>query len=104
MFAYANVGLALNDQVPAGLAAYGLLVEFDLVVGSAYVGVMKPEPAIYRRALTQLGREPGETVFIDDAPANVAGAAALGMKAILFTPELDLEAELSALGVEIKRN
>ena len=89
-----------TDGLLDGLGAYGLLSEFDVVVGSAYEGVLKPHPAIYRRALALLGREPEETVFIDDAPANVDGARALGMRAILFTPSLNLEKELATLGVE----
>jgi FMN phosphatase YigB (HAD superfamily) len=90
-----------TDGLMNGLAGYGLLPEFDVVVGSAYEHVLKPHPAIYRRALALLGREPEETVFIDDAPANVAGAQALGMGAILFTPSLNLEEELVKLGVEV---
>jgi epoxide hydrolase-like predicted phosphatase len=81
------------------LAGYGLLDEFDLVIGSAYEGVMKPDPAIYRRALEKLGRTPEETVFIDDAPRNIDAARALGMAVVLFTPQTELEKELAALGV-----
>lgn len=92
-----------NDSLLETLANYGLAAEFDLIVGSAYEGVMKPDRAIYERALSRLGRRPPEAVFIDDAPANVAGARAVGMRAILFTPALDLRAELSALGVRIDR-
>ncbi len=81
------------------LARYGLLDLFDVVVGSAYEGLMKPHPAIYERALLRLGRPAAETIFIDDAPANVAGALAVGMNAIRYTPNLDLEAELRRYGV-----
>lgn len=85
----------------ASLAGYGLLDVFDLVVGSAYEGVMKPHPAIYERTLARLGCAAAEAVFIDDAPANVAGAEAVGLHAILFTPQLDLAAELLRLGVRV---
>jgi HAD superfamily hydrolase (TIGR01509 family) len=61
--------------------------------------VTKPDPAIYEAALARLGRAAGETVFIDDAPANIAAARMVGMHAIQFTPALDLEAALAALGV-----
>lgn len=84
-----------TDALRATLARHGLLDLFDIVVGSAYEGVMKPDAAIYERALTRLALAAGETVFIDDAPRNVAAAAAMGMLAIQFTPELDLERELA---------
>jgi len=88
-----------TDALHATLAHYGLGELFDVIVGSAYEGVMKPDAAIYTRALERLGMRPSETVFIDDAPGNVAAAAALGMHAIHFTPALDLESELARLGV-----
>jgi putative hydrolase of the HAD superfamily len=88
-----------SDSLLPVLEAYGLLPAFDVIVGSAAEGVMKPHPDIYRRALARLGRAPEEAVFIDDAPANVEGARAVGMAAIHFTPALDLEAELAELGV-----
>ena len=72
---------------------------FDLVVGSAYEGIMKPDPAIYLRTLGRLGRAPAEAVFIDDFAHNVAGAQAVGMYAVHFRPGLDLPAELASLGV-----
>ena len=90
-----NAGHGLRDT----LSRYGLLDLFDVVVGSAYEGLMKPHPAIYRRALALLGRAAEETLFIDDAPANVAGALAVGMNAIRFTPDMDLEAVLRGYGV-----
>lgn len=88
-----------TDALLTTLEDYQLLAEFDLVVGSAYEGLMKPAPAIFETALIRLGRAAAETVFIDDAPANIAGAQAVGLQAILFTPALDLPAELAALGV-----
>ncbi len=90
-----NAGHSLR----ATLTRYGLLDLFDVVVGSAYEGMMKPHPVIYERALLRLDCPAAETIFIDDAPANVAGALAVGMNAIRFTPDLDLEAELRRYGV-----
>ncbi|MBV2357805.1 FtsW/RodA/SpoVE family cell cycle protein [Streptomyces sp. J2-1] len=42
VFAYANVGLAINDQVPAGLLSYGL--GLGLLAGVAHLGVRKFAP------------------------------------------------------------
>lgn len=88
-----------TDALLESLEAYGLLGDFDLIVCSAHEGVTKPAPAIYEIALARLGRAAEECVFIDDAPANVTAAQAVGMHAIHFTPALDLAAALAALGV-----
>lgn len=72
---------------------------FDLVVCSAFEGMMKPTAAIYERTLARLGRQPAEAVFIDDAPVNVEGARQVGLHAIHYIPGLDLPAALAALGV-----
>jgi len=71
---------------------------FEVVVDSSEVGMRKPNPAIFRHALERLGGvDPGQAVFLDDAPGNVAGAERAGLSAILFTdPDLAL-AELDAL-------
>ncbi len=69
---------------------YPMADAFDLIVGSAYEKTMKPDAPIYERTLERLGREPGEVVFVDDAPANIAAARALGWNAIHFTPDTDV--------------
>jgi epoxide hydrolase-like predicted phosphatase len=57
---------------------------FDVVVDSCEVGMRKPNPAIFHHALEQLGGvAPAEAVFLDDHPANVAGAQAAGLYGIL---------------------
>jgi epoxide hydrolase-like predicted phosphatase len=60
---------------------------FDVVVDSSEVGMRKPGAAIYRHTLELLGLPPEEVVFLDDHPANVAGAEAVGMTAILVGPD-----------------
>jgi epoxide hydrolase-like predicted phosphatase len=52
---------------------------FDVVVISAEVGMRKPEERIFRHTAALLGLEPQECVFIDDVPANVAAAEAVGL-------------------------
>lgn len=57
---------------------------FDVVVDSCEVGMRKPGAGIYLLALERLGGVPPErAVFLDDHPANVAGAEAAGLRAIL---------------------
>jgi putative hydrolase of the HAD superfamily len=72
---------------------------FKVALSSCYVGLRKPEPAIYRRALDILGTRPQRVLFIDDRAENVAGGAASGMTAIQFKGEASLRAELERMGV-----
>jgi putative hydrolase of the HAD superfamily len=62
--------------------ALRLQVEVDAVVLSFEVGVMKPDPAIYRMALERIGADPARSTFVDDQPAYLDGAAALGMRTL----------------------
>ncbi|WP_349359353.1 HAD family phosphatase [Stappia sp.] len=73
---------------------------WDVVV-SAHEGVLKPEPAIYEILFTRNDLDPARTVFIDDSPANVAGARAAGMTALHFTDPDRLRADLQALGFAV---
>jgi putative hydrolase of the HAD superfamily len=58
---------------------------FELVVDSAFVGLRKPDPAIYELTLERLGGlSPGECLFIDDADVNVEAARSLGMSAVHY--------------------
>ena len=58
---------------------------FELVVDSAFVGLRKPDPAIFTLTLDRLGGvEPGRCVFVDDLDVNCDAARALGMAAVRF--------------------
>jgi putative hydrolase of the HAD superfamily len=57
---------------------------FDVVVDSSHVGLRKPDPAIYHLTLERLGGvDPGQAVFLDDHPGNIAGAHRAGLHALL---------------------
>lgn len=62
------------------------------------VGVRKPSAAIYRAALEAAGVAPGEAAFIDDRPANVAAARALGIDAVQYTDAAKLRRWLQTSG------
>src|SRR5262245_26176706 len=53
---------------------------FEIVVDSAFVGMRKPEPAIYALAVERIGGGIGATdcLFVDDVEDNVAAARELG--------------------------
>jgi 2-haloacid dehalogenase len=77
---------------------FDFLNEFDECVISGDVGVVKPDPRIFKILFERVGRPAGELLFIDDQIANVRAAEALGMAAIQFRPGVDLESELAARG------
>jgi putative hydrolase of the HAD superfamily len=72
---------------------------YDAVVVSSEVGSLKPEPDIFRIALSRLGVEPGESLFVDDRAVNVAGAEAVGMQALHFTGDGSMPALRARLGL-----
>lgn len=72
----------------------------DIVV-SGEERLMKPDAAIYHLALERFGLAAQDAVFVDDRQANVDGAAAVGMHALLFTGAERLRADLRALGFAI---
>ncbi len=78
---------------------FGLRRYFKVAFSSCYMGLRKPEPAMYQRTLNILGNKPERVLFIDDRAENVAGGSAAGMKAIQFTGADALRMEFSSLGV-----
>jgi putative hydrolase of the HAD superfamily len=78
---------------------FGLRDLFDVALSSCYLGLRKPETAIYKRALDIVGRPAERVLFIDDRAENVAGATGVGMKGIVFKGAGELRSELVGLGV-----
>lgn len=56
----------------------------DGCVFSANVGATKPDRRIYEHLIEKYRLDPAETVFIDDKPGNIEGAAAVGIKGYVF--------------------
>lgn len=80
---------------------HGIADAFDVIIGSAEEQIMKPDAAIYQRALDALGRSAEESIFIDDFPRNVDAARNMGMAAIHFQPGMNISEELSRFGVTV---
>jgi 2-haloacid dehalogenase len=72
---------------------------FEQIVVSGREGVCKPEPAIFQLLLQRIGVAAPACLFIDDSPANVAGAAALGFQVHRFTGPQALRDELRERGL-----
>ncbi len=80
---------------------FGLEKYFECFFSSCYLGVRKPEPEIFYRALHILHKKPGECLFIDDREENYQAARATGMNAVLLENPEDLKQKLKEYNIEI---
>jgi putative hydrolase of the HAD superfamily len=94
-----RVGLLSNfsADLRAMLGQQDLLRRFDALAISAEIGIMKPEAAAYQAVLAMLQMEAHTCVFIDDVPANIAAAQAVGLHGILFEDNPSCLAALTRL-------
>jgi len=67
---------------------------FSGIIISAHVKMIKPDPAIYLHLLDKYDLAPGDTIFIDDMPVNLAAAGRLGIQTLLFKDPKDCERQL----------
>lgn len=70
---------------------------FDHIVVSAEVGMMKPDPRIFRLALEGMEVDANQAVFVDDFLHNVQGAREVGMHAVHFRSQEQVLGELNTL-------
>ena len=76
---------AVGPWPRAFLQLEGLEPLFKAIVISSEVGWRKPHRRPFELALSQMGLRPEEVVHVGDSPSeDVAGAKAVGMRAILF--------------------
>ena len=99
------LGLLSNNVAPMERTGrLGELLDlFDAVVESSVEGVRKPEPEIYRRALTRLSDAVGRAIeatdcaYLDDLGINLKPARVLGFSTIKVVEPGPALAELSEL-------
>lgn len=72
---------------------------FSRIFLSYELGLVKPDPLIYQRALGALNALPEEVFYTDDRPELVESAGKLGMRAFVFKGAKQLQADLSELGI-----
>ena len=87
-----------TTRLESDVAALGLTRHVDAIVGSARLGVAKPDPGIYLAAADEAGVPPDRCLFVDDSATNVAAARALGMTGHHFTGVQGLRALLANRG------
>lgn len=102
--AEAGVDLAILTNMPAEKAetCFAAFPRMDLFKGAVVSGkerATKPGARSYELALEVLGASAEETLFVDDLPANIAGAERVGLKGHLFTGAAQLREALAAAGL-----
>jgi len=77
--------VAEMDEKAAEVQA--IMEMFDVVVESSKEGTRKPDPEIYRIALSRMDVPVEQTVFLDDLGINLKPAKVMGMKTIKVLDE-----------------
>jgi FMN phosphatase YigB (HAD superfamily) len=94
--ALTNVGPEIAQALDRKLRLSDL---FDPIVRSFEVGVAKPDPRIFRRALTACRTPAEQVLFVDDSPTYVGAASRLGIQSLLIPEPTALIGEIrSRLG------
>jgi len=91
-----NESLDLNSY---RIGTFGLKKCFSLFLSSCYLGVKKPDSAIFQMALWLTQRPPQECLFIDDRALNTEAARRCGMHAIQCLDPSKLERQVREAGV-----
>ena len=74
-----------DGKIREVLAHCGIADCFESITDSGIVGAEKPDPAIFRSALSSLRARPEESLYIGDVySVDYLGATAVGMHSVLF--------------------
>jgi len=82
------------DQMHDNPGSFRAFSQLELRLASHLLRLAKPDPAIYQAALTELGCAPGEVLFFDDLPENIAAAREAGWHAERIDPLGDTAAQM----------
>lgn len=90
-----------SETFPIALERFDFLSWFQGIVVSGHEKCIKPDREIYNILLERYELNAEHSVFIDDNKRNVAGALAVGMKAIHFKDTDYFKESLSELGIRV---
>ena len=76
---------------------FPVLKSFEQFFLSHEMGLLKPDPAVFRYVLRSLDAPAAECIFIDDRAENVAAALSVGITAICYVSVGQLEDDLSSV-------
>jgi HAD superfamily hydrolase (TIGR01549 family) len=85
-----TLGVVSNRTNPFGelLETLQLRAYFDYLLAAGEIQAWKPEPEIFRHALSQLNAMPEQTLYVgDNYYADVVGAERAGIRPVLLDPE-----------------
>ena len=88
-----------TETFPLRVERFPFMSWFDGVVVSAFEGVIKPDPEIFRRLIERFNLKPEATLFVDDSQRNVDAARQFGIQAVLFRSPREFEQLLSEVGL-----
>jgi putative hydrolase of the HAD superfamily len=81
-----SVAMRLREQEVLQVGA-GMGVKVECVIDSGEVGVLKPDPRIFRIGLDALGLSPEQVWYVGDMPGiDVVGARAAGIHPLVIDP------------------
>lgn len=83
------------------IEAFQLRRDFSLFFSSCYVGLRKPDGALYRLALEVTQRPAEQCLLIDDRPLNLENPHELGMQTVHYQNPAQLRAELERHGISV---
>jgi FMN phosphatase YigB (HAD superfamily) len=97
---------ALTNSNPSHKSVWEALYRNELrpfrtIFVSSDLGMRKPDPETFRLVAKLMGFEPGEILFFDDAPINVAGAHTAGMQGEVVSSINDVRRVLSRIGLPV---
>jgi putative hydrolase of the HAD superfamily len=73
---------------------YGFGHVWDIVISSREMGIRKPSPIMYEKAITQTGIQASEAIFVGHKKTELDGAKAVGMHTVAFNYEKDALADV----------
>lgn len=80
---------------------FDLFAHFDRLFLSYEMGMIKPDPRIYRQAVDAMGLTFDDVLYVDDRADLVEAAQRQGVRAYRFTSAAALREELMRLGVPL---
>ncbi len=90
-----------SDAIYPIIEKYDILGMMDDRLISSEERMVKPDVAIYDRLCEKFGLVKEECLFTDDRQANIAGARAAGMHAVLFSDANQYEKSLREYGITL---
>ncbi len=92
-------------NLPELLHALDLVQHFDFIAASARIGFEKPHPAIFEWALREADVDPAAVIHVGDhVDADVAGARAVGIEAVLIDRSQRYRSDEVPDGVPVMRS